>query len=137
MKYILMFLIILLSISGCTARFKNLSEHDGYINVIGKKYTTTEDLKIYGFTLTLEKNPRLDGYTIHPIPGIGGQEILSSELLPAGEIFTVEKVEKCSNCFPFPAYIVYVIKFDALEKFNHKRITLGTEVLKNKVKPAQ
>jgi len=110
---------ILLTLTGCMAKFKNIT--NTYSSVIGVELETTKDLLIYGYTLTLEKNKKLNGYVIHDYPGVSGPEYLSESILPKGTIFTIQRVEKCSNCWPFPAYKNFFIKITSTNIYdNHE-----------------
>ncbi len=114
------------------AKFEDISTDPEYFSIVGKEFTTKKDLLIFGYTLKLEKEKNLNGYTVQDYPGIGGAEIMSREVLKAGTSFTVEKIEQCRNCFPFSAYIDYIIRFQELTKYNKYRVDMGKELF-NKV----
>ena len=128
MNKIIFLIFITLLLCGCLAKFKDISSQQEYAQIIGVEYETTKDLLIFGYTLKLEKNKKLDGYAIYKAPGIGGPEILSKEILPAGTVFTIIKVQQCSNCFPFPAYIQFLIKFRDSKKYNNYKVSFGENI---------
>jgi len=130
--------LILVSISlfGCSAEFEDISDSSKYVQYLGVEYETTKDLLIYGYTLKLEKNKKLDGFAIYAPPSVAsGPEFLSKEILPKGSVFSIIKIQKCSNCFPFSAYIQFLIKFKGLEKYNNYKVSFkeGVFNIKNEV----
>jgi hypothetical protein len=52
-----------------------------------------------------------------------GPEILSKETLPKGTIFSIQKIQRCSNCFPLPAYIQFLVKFRDLKKYDNYKVS--------------
>jgi len=129
MNKLILTLISIVFLQGCIAKFKDISGNPEYSDVIGTEYVTSKDLLIFGYTLKVEKEKKLHGYSVHDYPGIGGSEIMSREVLSSGTNFTVERVEQCSNCFPLPSYIEYIIKFQDLEKYSNYRVAMDKEQL--------
>ncbi len=129
MKKLIFLILGIILLSGCIAEFEDVSAK--YPDVINSEYKAIGKLFIYGYTLKVEKNNKLNGYSLHEPPGVGGPEILSKSKLPIGSKFTIYKVEKCSNCFPFPAYTRFLIKFKN-SKFSAVPIHFGEHIFRKK-----
>ena len=133
MNKIIILLFIPFILCGCLAEFEDISNSKEYALYIGNEYVTTKDLLIYGYTLKLEKNKKLDGYAIYEAPGIAsGPEILSKEILPKGATFSIIKIQRCSNCFPLPAYIQFLIKFRDINKYDNYKVSFEEGIFKVK-----
>ena len=130
-KFIFLTFSILL-LCGCLAEFKDISSQEEYEQLIGFEYETTQNLLIYGYTLKLERNKKIDGFAIYEIPGVSGPEYITKEILPKGTVFTILQVNKCSNCFPFPAYKQFIIKFKDLKKYNRHKVSFGENIFNRK-----
>ena len=118
---------------GCLAEFEDISNNKEYARYIYVEYETTKDLLIFGYTLKLEKDKKLDGFIIYEAPGVAsGPEILSKEILPKGTVFSIIKIQRCSNCFPLPAYIQFLIKFRDLKKYDDYKVSFEEGIFKVK-----
>jgi len=124
-------MLLVIFMSGCTADFNDISNE--YPEILNIEFQTKDKLYIYGYTLEVERNPRLDAYTIEVPPGIGGPEIISKSVLPVGTKFKIYKVQKCSNCFPFPAYTRFLIQFSN-DQFSDAPVHFGEYIFVNKGK---
>ena len=108
----LVFVLVFL-LTACVAEFGDDSKN--YQSIMNAEYETTSKLFVFGYTLKVEEEPKIDGYALHEPPGISGPEILSKSQLPIGSKFRIYKVVKCSNCFPFSSYRHFLIKIEGSE----------------------
>jgi hypothetical protein len=69
---------------------------------------------------------------LHEPPGVSGPEILSEFTLPIGSKFSIYKVEKCSNCFPFFAHSRFLIKLKTNGKFKSVPMHFGEYIFSQK-----
>lgn len=100
MKTLLVFsLIVLMSIS-CAFEYRDVSGEDKYVQIVGKHFTTLEEMLIYGYSAD-DDFETLDGYAITEPPGIAGREILTRGTFPIGSVILLKKIMSCTNC-PFP-----------------------------------
>lgn len=135
MKRIILFLFIPFLLFGCVAEFEAIGNNKDYARYIGVEYETTQDLLIFGYTLKLEKDKKLDGFAIYEAPGIAsGPEILSKEILPKYTVFSIIKIQRCSNCFPLPAYIQFIVKFRDIRKYDNYKVSFEEGIFKVKDK---
>ena len=133
MNKIISLIFISILLNGCLAEFKDISNSKEYAPYIGVEYKTTKDLLIFGYTLKLEKDKKLDGFAIYEAPGIAsGPEILSKEILPKGTVFSIIKIQQCSNCYPLPAYIQFLIKFRDLKKYDNYKVSFEEGIFRVK-----
>lgn len=135
MKKIIILIFISTLLNGCLAEFEDISNSKEYAQYIGIQYETTKDLLIYGYTLKLEKDKKLDGFAIYEAPGIASRpEILSKEILPKGTVLSITNTQRCSNCFPLPAYLQFIIKFLDLKKYDKYKVSFEEGIFKAKEK---
>ena len=125
-KYLLVVATIFLS--GCISEFEDISTSPEFNGIIGFKYETRNNLLIFGYTLKAEKDKALNGYVIHDFPGISGPEILSKSILPKGSIFTIKKIESCTNCLPFTTTLNFVLDIQSTDKYEGYRVHIGKHV---------
>lgn len=95
MKKILKLIILsaCLLLSGCFYLTRtDISNDSTYEDLVGSKYITKNKMKIYGAWFSNE--PRIYGYLLTALPGIGGSEIKDIGSLPAGTILKITKVIK-------------------------------------------
>ncbi len=130
MKQLTVTVLSLFVLCGCVAKFND--ESVKYSSIINKEYTTLKDLDVYGYTLKVEKNKKLDGYTIHQPPGVSGPEIVSRTLLPIGTKFRIYRIESCSNCVPFTSYTRYLIKLVNQGDFAAVPMHFGEDIINEK-----
>lgn len=120
---ILIFLFILV---GCLeARYVDISQNAKYAHLIGQKFNTATDLLMYGITLKLERNRKIDYYIVTEPPGIGGPEVVSKAFLNAGTVVQVDKVLKCSNCLDFGSRVELQISVLSTPESRNSHIRIG------------
>ncbi len=125
-KYLLVVATIFLS--GCLSEFEDISASPEFSGIVDSKYETRNDLLIFGYTLKVEKDKILNGYVIHNFPGVSGPEILSKSTLPKGSIFTIKKIEECTNCLPFTTTLNFILDIHSTDKYEGYRVHIGKHV---------
>ena len=130
LKKLITFIVCVLFLTGCTAEFKDNSSE--YSQILNKEFETLGEMNIYSYTLKVEQNKKIDGYSLHEPPGISGPEIIRKFWLPVGSKFTIYKVEKCSNCLPFSSYSRFLIKLKNNSKFKSVPMHFGKYIYSQK-----
>jgi len=109
LKRVFPILAVMLLLAGCDAKFDDASQ--SYSAIIGTQFQIRGELYIFGLPIERGNNKDVRSYVIHPPPGIAGRDLISKARVPVGTKFEIIKVQKCSNCFPFPSYNKYVLRF--------------------------
>ena len=121
--------VLLVAINGCveSIEYEDISSNLEYQSIINKSYKTEQPLMIHGVNMEDVIGKDVHIYSITPLPGMGGREILSKEKLEVGASIRLRKVLRCSNCYWF--YIIgssnsYLIDILSSDKYKDHDIYL-------------
>ena len=100
MKRIFCLLFLFVSLSGCLiTEWEDVSNESKYIKLIGLELITKETMRAHGITMEPNYEKILSHYSITPLPGFSGPEVLSVTILPVGTKVKIVKVVRCIDCF--------------------------------------
>lgn len=110
---------------GCDfIEYDDISSEEQSAPFINTKYKSQKELLVYGITLDRNYKQVIDYYTIMEPPGIGGPEVVSKDILPKDTVVKILRVERCNNCFPFPAHKRLVVKILSSSKFSSSLVEI-------------
>lgn len=100
MKRTIFILLLSFSLSGCLiTEWEDVSSEPQYSGLIGVEMISNEQLRAHGITIESNYEKILNHYSITPLPGFSGPEVLSTTTLPKGTKFKIIKVIRCIDCF--------------------------------------
>lgn len=105
----------LVLMSGCVAKYKDVSGDSQFSGLIGAKYRTLIALKIHGVSLPKSDRKTINQYVVTKAPGFGGREVIERRDLKVGSTIQVKAVMKCTNCLPPGIEFVIEIFSDEFE----------------------
>lgn len=94
------------------AVYENVSTESKYEGIVGSKYRTNEKLLVQGITMDRNYKPIIDHYSILPVPGFSGREVILEDTLDIGAEIEIIGVEECINwvCFFYSDRREYLIR---------------------------
>lgn len=100
--------IATLLLSGCEARYRDVSSDPTQKALVGKVCEVVENLRAHGVALELERDKVTDHISIWN-PGFTGPEMTFLYLLAPGTTLKVLSARECANC-PFDRMLQYEVK---------------------------
>jgi hypothetical protein len=108
------------------ADFDDISSDPKYAKIISQSYKTKIDLRVHGVNLDVNVGKQIHRYSVTPMPGIGGREIISKAPLKIGSVIRVKKVLICSTCFlSFSPRIEMQLEVVSEDSFNDHNVYMG------------
>lgn len=99
MKKLILILTFLL-ITGCIAKFKDVSDEPQYKSLLNNTYILTEAMYISGVNSPPGYGKDINVYTIGPTnPTWSGPELITRNTLQEGTLLTIQSIKECTNCF--------------------------------------
>jgi len=99
---------MLLAVASCgQVPLEDVSSVPPYSNVIGKTFTTKEDLLLIGVTVDHQKR-RVDYFVLVPSPGFANRWVVTKEQLDKHSVIRVARVLK--STIPFLSRVEYVVE---------------------------
>lgn len=127
MRKITVVLFAVLLISGCGfAEFEDVSGDARYSSLIGQEFVLRSDALIIGVTLDPNYKKTVDRYRLTVYPGFAGPEVVSTDVLPIGTKFRIERVERCTNCY-LDRRVELVVRLTAGSEFTEADVRLNAE----------
>tara|TARA_B110001450_G_scaffold63288_1_gene60069 strand:+ start:494 stop:976 length:483 start_codon:yes stop_codon:yes gene_type:complete len=95
-------------LTGCKAKYKDISDDPEYRHLLNNKYETLSKLNVYG--VNAYGNPDNDSIDLYVVVNFGydGHEVLSRIFLDKDTEFVILRVKSCTNCL-FQKLIKYEI----------------------------
>ena len=95
-------------LTGCKAKYKDISDDPEYRHLLNNKYETLSKLNVYG--VNAYGNPDNDSIDLYVVVNFGydGHEVLSRKFLDKDTEFVILRVKSCTNCL-FQKLIEYQI----------------------------
>ena len=121
MRYLIYLVFILSLLSGCDAKYEDVSGASEYIGRIGEKCLTTSAFIAHGVSRQLGKEKKADFLVLTAEPGFSGPEVTFREALPAGVVLTIIGARRCTNCLP--PHVDFIVTSPALLVFHQYEIT--------------
>jgi hypothetical protein len=78
--------------------YEDVSDEARYSDVVGRTFSLTSELLIYGVYADMNNRDAVGHYTITGYPGVGGIEYKSENPLPVGTLLLIESIEECKAC---------------------------------------
>ena len=90
-----------LLLCGCQRELEDISNEAEVSDLIGSSYRSTERLMLRGITLDENYEEKVDVYSLGRAYTVehSSPEEVTRESLSSGQLITVKKVLKCTNCF--------------------------------------
>lgn len=86
----------------------DVGEAREYAHLVGKKFRTQQELRIFGITADRHYAKRVDYVMLVTPPGFGGREIVTRDVLPKGSV--VQIVGVLRSTVPFLRRVEYVVR---------------------------
>ncbi len=100
MKTAIFLILLSFSLPGCLiTEWEDVSSEPEFSGLIGVVLISNEPLRAHGVTMEPNYEKILDHYSITPLPGFGGPEVLSAIILPQGTKFQITRALRCIDCF--------------------------------------
>lgn len=100
------FTVHLLLVACGPREYEDVSDYERFRSLIGEQYYSIKPLKFHKINPNVGGNDSESYFVVLAPPGAGGPEVVSSEYLAEGSLFTVTHVVRCKNCFPTTFYAV-------------------------------
>jgi len=99
MKNLIYIMLLSISLSGCLiTKWNDVSQEPKFAGLIGAEFVVNEPFRAHGVTMKPNYEKILDHYSITPLPGFSGPEVLSITILPKGTKFKIIRVQRCVDC---------------------------------------
>ena len=120
-------LLFIISLLGCKAELKDVSEDPIYSETIGSEFISKKELLIHAITHDQNYKKVIGSYNVTIKPGFGGPEVIFQRVLPKGMKIKVTHIKKCVNCIP--RYIEAVIDLSTTTKYQSAPVYIWYERL--------
>jgi hypothetical protein len=125
MRTLILIPIIISLLGGCSnaMEFDDVSAEGDFSYLIEKEVKILNEARLIGITLEPNYEPIIAYYSIRVAPFGGAPEIVSSEKISAGTIFSIKSVQRCNNCLPIapaPVFLWGSLKGDLIK---HDKVT--------------
>jgi hypothetical protein len=112
------------AILACQSKeYGDISKESKISHLVGKTYGSTKPLFIYGIRTEMSHRKIVAYHTIMET-SIAGPEVLSTNVLPKGTRVRVLRIERCTNCFPFPADVRLVVDLLSTPQFKNSTVVI-------------
>jgi len=119
-------IIVTLLLSGCNAKYKDISNDKKYSKVIEKTFEIQVPTKLYELTKTSTPLDSLDFYSLMINGSLGGPEIIGKHELNIKSKIKIIQVMYCTNCFS--EYIEFRIEVFSQKLKKEIPISLSTHI---------
>ncbi len=121
-------LLLAVTMLGCSfMEYSDISNEEPLSHLLYTNYKSLKETFIYGITTDKNYKKTVNYYTIIVPPGIGGPEVLSKDILPKGTLIKIIGIERCSNCFPFPAEERLIVEILSSNKFEGQLVEIDLD----------